>query len=89
MDAQERATSPCRKLRELPPVLTEWQQSTWCPACDYHDRGRCLNPTHAAGNVACPFDGKVLPLREMVGEPNYHVTRMSLPKAVRPCGATG
>jgi hypothetical protein len=70
MDAQERATSPCRKLRELPPVLGEWPQTTWCPDCDSYDRGRCRNPTRAAGEVACPFDGKALPLREVAGEPN-------------------
>jgi hypothetical protein len=24
----------CKKLHELPPLSTEWQQTTWCPDCN-------------------------------------------------------
>ena len=66
MVAQQRRTTnlPCKKLHELPPVLSEWQQTTWCPDCDYYASGTCGNPTRPDGNPACPFDGKALPLRE-------------------------
>jgi hypothetical protein len=74
----EQTTSPCKKLHELPSVLAEWQQTVWCPDCAYYDRGRCRNPTRAAGNAACPFDGNALPLREAAGEPNSDRPRKPL-----------
>jgi hypothetical protein len=66
-------TSRCKKLPELPPVLTDWQQTAWCPECDYYDYGICVNPIRRDSNAACPFDGKVLPLREVALEaPHDH-----------------
>jgi hypothetical protein len=62
--------SPCKKLHEVPSVLMDWQQVTWCPDCDYYDRGTCGNPIRTDRNAACPFDGNPLPLREVPGEPN-------------------
>jgi hypothetical protein len=62
------ATSRCKKLQELPPVVTDWQLQAWCPDCDSYYCGRCANPTRRDGNAACPFDGKVLPLREVAVE---------------------
>jgi hypothetical protein len=63
-------TSRCNKLPELPPVLTDWQQTVWCPDCDYYDGGTCGKPLCQDTNTACPFDGKVLALREVaVGAP--------------------
>jgi hypothetical protein len=60
MDVQEkRTTSPCNKLHELPPVCTDWQQTTWCPDCEHYDCGRCDNPIRRDGSAACPFDSKV------------------------------
>jgi hypothetical protein len=65
MDALEnRTTNLCRKVHELPPVLSEWQQTTWRPECEHYDRGVCGNPACAEGKGTCPFDGKSLPLRE-------------------------
>jgi hypothetical protein len=70
MDAEEHSTiRPCKKLHELPCVSTEWQQATWCPDCDYYDLGACGNPIRGDSSVACPFDGKALPLREISAEP--------------------
>ena len=61
-------TSRCNKLHELPPVVTDWQETAWCPDCDYYDCGLCRNPIRRDSNAACPFDGKVLPLREVAVE---------------------
>ena len=63
------STSRCKKLHELPPVLTDWQQTAWCPDCHYYDCGICGNPIRRDSNAACPFDGQVLPLREVTVEP--------------------
>jgi hypothetical protein len=36
MNAQEkRTTNRCNKLHELPPVVTDGQQTAWCPDCEY------------------------------------------------------
>src|SRR5262249_15818717 len=69
MDAQEKPTrNPCKKLHELPSVSTDWQQTTWCPECEYYDRGTCGNPIRTDSNAACPLDGKQLPLRVVAVE---------------------
>lgn len=66
MNAQEkRTTSRCHKLHELSPVVTDGQQTAWCPDCDYYECGRCDNPTRNGCKANCPFDGKALPLREV------------------------
>jgi hypothetical protein len=73
MDTKELpTTSRCNKLHDLPPVVTDWQQKVWCPDCEYYDCGLCSNPMRRDSNAACPFDAKVLPLREVAVEaPNY------------------
>jgi hypothetical protein len=53
----------------VPAVLTDWQQVTWCPDCDFYDRGTCGDPIRTESNVACPFDGEALPLREVAVDP--------------------
>jgi hypothetical protein len=69
MDANEKMTaSPCKRLRELPPVFADWQQKAWWPDCDHYSDGQCSNPTRRGGSPACPFDGEVLPLREVTVE---------------------
>jgi len=69
MDAKEKpATSRCNKLHELPPVVTDWQQKAWCPDCDYYNCGTCGNSLRRDSNAACPFDGKIWPLRELAVE---------------------
>src|SRR5262249_24814225 len=71
MDAEEKPTAnPCSRLHELPAVSTDWQQTTWCPDCEYYARGTCGNPTRTDSNAACPLDGKPLPLREVAAESN-------------------
>ena len=41
---QKPTTSRCNKLHELPPVVTDWQRTVWCPDCDSYDCGLCGNP---------------------------------------------
>ena len=60
----KRSTNPCKKLHELPAVLTEWQQTAWYPDCDFYHRGMCGLAVGTDHNTACPFDGKQLPVRE-------------------------
>jgi hypothetical protein len=59
----------CKKVREMPPVVSEWQPTTWCPDCEYYDQGACEDPARPGSNAPCPFDGKVLPLREVPADP--------------------
>jgi len=77
MKTEEKPTmNRCRKLHELPPVVNEWQQKAWCPDCDHYVSGECGNPISRESNAACPFDGKVLPLREVADEaPNDHLRK--------------
>ena len=65
---EKRTTNRCKKLRELPQVVNEWQQKAWCPDCDHYFSGECGNPIRRESNAACPFDGKVLRLREVSDE---------------------
>jgi hypothetical protein len=73
----------CKKLHELPSVATDWQQTTWCPDCDYYDRGTCGNPTRSDYNTPCPFDGKIVPLREETVKLNNGESQKVLGAAVR------
>lgn len=55
----------CKKLEELP-VVNEWQ-SVYCPDCKHFHEGECNNPSRISNNdVLCPFDGKKLPVKEIV-----------------------
>jgi hypothetical protein len=60
----------CKKLHDLPSVATDWQQTTWCPDCEYYECGKCHDPIRTENNAPCPFDGKELPLREVTADPN-------------------
>jgi hypothetical protein len=60
----------CIKLREMPSVVPDWQQTTWCPDCEHYDRGTCANQTRVDSNAPCPFDGKALPVREVPVDSN-------------------
>jgi hypothetical protein len=83
MDAVEKgSTSLCKKLHELPPLITDWQQPVWCLDCDDYSNGQCRNPMRRDGNAACPFDGRELPLREVVMETPMDQSRS--PLNVRP-----
>jgi hypothetical protein len=71
MNAQQDAiTNRCKKLLELLPVSTDWQQTTWCPDCEYYDCGACGNPERSGNHSSCPYDGAPVPLREVSDEPN-------------------
>ena len=73
----------CKKLHELPSVATDWQQTTWCPDCEYFDRGTCCNPSRSEDNTQCPFDGKTVPLREETVDLNTGQSQKLLDAAVR------
>jgi hypothetical protein len=57
--------NPCKKLPELPPVVTDGQQTLWCPNCEHYVEGACDIPACPGRNASCPFDGQALPLREV------------------------
>jgi hypothetical protein len=64
--------NPCKKVHEMPPVVNGWQQTTWCPDCEYYHCGTCGNLTRTDRNAPCPFDGKALPLREVAVDSNNY-----------------
>ena len=79
MDTKEQpTTSRCNKLHDLPPVVTDWQQKAWCPDCEYYRCGLCGNLLRRDSIASCPFDGKVLPLREVAVEPPNEQARKPL-----------
>ena len=53
----------CRKLFELPVVVSEGQQIVWCPDCEHYELGKCSMPRSAGGEHVCPQDDKPLSLR--------------------------
>ena len=57
-------TLRCKHLVELPPIVTEWQQSFQQPRCLHYCQGECCNPTRRVESAPCPFDGKELLLEE-------------------------
>jgi hypothetical protein len=57
-----RGTLICKRLAELPPVVSDWQQSCQQPRCPHYRRGACGNPRRQGASAACPFDGKELQL---------------------------
>jgi len=59
-------TFVCKHLSELPPVMSEWQQSCKQPKCSHYCQGQCCNPSRPSASAACPFDGKPLPLEDAV-----------------------
>jgi hypothetical protein len=54
----------CKHLSQLPPVVSEWQQSCKKPRCPHYCQGECFNPGRQWASAACPFDGKELLLED-------------------------
>jgi hypothetical protein len=54
----------CKHLAQLPPVVSEWQQSCLQPRCPHYCQGECCNPGRHCASAACPFDGVELPLED-------------------------
>jgi hypothetical protein len=54
----------CKHLVDLPPVVSDWQQSCQQPRCPHYRQGECRNPHRRWAFPACPFDGKELPLED-------------------------
>jgi hypothetical protein len=65
----------CKKLRELPPITTDWQQTALCPDCPHYDGGACDNPAHTESDAPCPLDGQPLPLRQVAVDPGDGVPK--------------
>jgi hypothetical protein len=57
-------TLVCKHLSELPPVVSDWQQSCQQPRCPYYCQGECWNRGGQGAFIACPFDGKELLLED-------------------------
>jgi hypothetical protein len=54
----------CKHLADLPPVVSDWQQSCQQPRCPHYCLGGCCNPSRQGASAACPFDGKELLLED-------------------------
>lgn len=57
-------TFACKQLSNLPPVVSDGQQSCKQPQCSHYCNGECCNPGRTSAFAPCPFDGKELPLVE-------------------------
>ena len=54
----------CKQLPELPPVVSDWQQSCQQPRCSHYCDGECCNASRQTASAPCPFDGKELLLED-------------------------
>jgi hypothetical protein len=54
----------CKHLSELPPVVSDWQQSCKRPRCPHYRQGECHNPGRERADAPCPFDGEELLLED-------------------------
>jgi hypothetical protein len=54
----------CKHLPNLPPVVSDWQQSCQQPRCAHYCQGECRNPSRPAASAPCPFDGRELLLED-------------------------
>jgi hypothetical protein len=59
----------CKHLAELPPVVSDWQQSCQQPRCPHYCQGGCCNPHRQWASAPCPFDDTELLLED--AEPAY------------------
>ena len=57
----------CKHLPELPPVVSDWQQSCQQPRCPHYCQGECCHPGRQRADAPCPFDGKELLLVDAFG----------------------
>jgi hypothetical protein len=60
----------CNKIREVPPLLNESQQTVWCPDCEECNCGTCSHLTCTDGDVLRPFDGSSLLQRKVAMDSN-------------------
>jgi hypothetical protein len=57
-------TLVCKYLPELPPVVSDWQQSCQQPRCPHYRQGECRDPSRQRASDACPLDGQDLLLAD-------------------------
>jgi hypothetical protein len=60
----DRHNRNCKHLSNLPPIVSDWQQSCQQPQCPHYCQGECCNTDRQAAFAPCPFDGKELPLED-------------------------
>jgi hypothetical protein len=71
----------CNYLPQLPPVVSDWQQSCLQPRCPHYCQGGCWNPGRQAASASCPFEGKELPLEDAdTGEDSPSRATRGVPK---------
>jgi hypothetical protein len=79
----------CRKLVELPVVVSEWQQIVWCPDCEHYALGKCSMPRSAGAEHVCPQDGKPLSFRVVTandgGSQEWGNETGCVPPEIEPC----
>lgn len=68
----------CKQLSNLPPVVSDWQQTCQQPCCPHFCDGECCNPGRHSQFAPCPFDGKDLPLEDV--DSDDWLTTRPLPK---------
>jgi hypothetical protein len=58
----------CKKLRDMPLVVADWQHVVWCPDCEHYDDGMSTHSS-CAESGSCPLGGDPVPLRRVEAEP--------------------
>jgi hypothetical protein len=80
LPANDTHTLICKYLAELPPIVSDWQQSCQQPLCPHYCHGECSNPGRQEASAPCPFDGRELLLEEAALEDIPSLTIPNLPK---------
>ena len=78
----DRHTIICKHLPELPPVVSDWQQSCQQPRCPHYCQGECSHSGRQWTSAPCPFDGKELLLEDAADtvEDSHSWATRGLPK---------
>jgi hypothetical protein len=70
----------CKHLSELPPVVSDWQQSCQQPRCPHYRLGECCNSGRLSASAPCPFDSKELLLEDAGVDDGPWATVPGVPK---------
>jgi hypothetical protein len=74
-------TMICKHLPNLPPVVSDWQQSCQQPRCPHYCQGECCNSGRQWASAPCPFDGKELLLQDATAfEDSFSLAVRGVPK---------
>ena len=75
----DRHTIICKHLPELPPVVSDWQQSCQQPRCPHYCQGECSHSGRQWTSAPCPFDGKELLLEDAIAATVGDGTALTIP----------